>query len=136
VTHSIRVTLCLPGTLLCSLLLTGCESQQDLLDRQQKALTSLRSTVASVSQAWLDGHVSTTYARTALEDAALLLDKQQTKITASPDALADPAIASVSDSEHQLARQIALLRKALNESNADAVRQLKSTVDSQRPELP
>jgi hypothetical protein len=89
-----------------------------------------------VSQAWLDGQVSTTYARTALEAAALLLDKEQTKITASPDALANPAIASVSDSEHELAHQIALLRKALTESNADAVRQLKSTVESRRPELP
>ena len=122
--------------LVCSLSLTACESRQDLLDRQHKALTSLRSTVTSVCQAWLDGNVSTTYARTALEASAVLLDKEHTKITSSPDAVADPAVASVSDAEHQLARQIALLRQALAESNADAVRQLTSTIESEGGGVP
>jgi hypothetical protein len=128
--HRAHVPRCLLGTLVCFLLLTGCESRQDLLDRQHKALTSLRSTVTSVCQAWLDRNVSSTYARTALEAAALLLDKEQTKIAQSADLLADPGVASVSDAEHQLAHQIALLRKALVESNSDAVRQLKSAVES------
>jgi hypothetical protein len=118
--------------LFCFVPLTGCESRQALLDRQHKALTSLQATVTSVCQAWLDGNVSTTYARTALGAAAVLLDKEQTKISKSPDAVADPAVASVSDAEHQLARQIALLRQALAESNGDAVRQLTSTIESGR----
>jgi hypothetical protein len=122
--------------LVCSGLLTGCESRQDLLDRQEKALTSLRSTVVSVCQAWLDGTVSTTYARTALETAAVLLDKELTKITTSVDALAGSAVLSVSDRAHRLAQQITLLRIVLTQSNADAVRQLKVAIDGGADHVP
>lgn len=135
-THRVNGRVCVLWMLVCSGLLTGCETRQDLLDRQHKALTSLRSTVTSVCHAWLDANVSTTYARTALEAAAVLLDKEHTTISKSPDAVADPAVASVSDAEHQLARQIALLRQALAESNADAVRQLTATIESGRPPVP
>jgi hypothetical protein len=121
---------------LCCSAITGCGSTQDLVPQQQKALTSLRSTVTAVCSAWLEGDVSTTYARTALEATAALLEKERTQIAGSPDALADPALTSLSESENQLARQIALLRKALVDSDATAVRQLKSAVSSRQAQLP
>jgi hypothetical protein len=44
--------------LLCSPLMTGCWSIQDLVNEQQKALISLSSTVTAVGNAWLEGNVS------------------------------------------------------------------------------
>ena len=135
-THPARVRLCLLGTLAWSLFLTGCESRQSLLDRQNKVLTSLRSSVTSVCHGWLDGNVSTTYARTALDAVGVLLEKERTTISSSPELLADTDLASVSDAQHRLARQIALLRKALGESDANAIRQLVSAIEAGRSELP
>jgi hypothetical protein len=106
------------------------------VNQQQKALTSLKATVTAVCDGWLDGNLSTTYARTALEATATLLEKEQAKIGGSPDALANPAVASLSESERQLARQIALLRKALADSDATSVRQLMPAAGERQPQLP
>jgi hypothetical protein len=112
--------------------MSGCGSTQDLINQQQKALISLSSTVTAVGKAWLEGNVSTTYSRTALETTARLLEKERAEIAASADALADPAVAAMSESQHQLARQISLLRKALEESDAATVRQLIAAVGLRR----
>ena len=122
--------------LLCAPLMTGCGSNQDLVKQQQKALLSLNSTVTAVGNAWLEGNVSTTYARTALEATAGLLEKERAKMSASADALADPAVAAISESQNQLARQISLLRKALLNSDAATLRQLISAVGSRQSHLP
>ena len=118
------------------MLVTGCGSVQELADQQQKALTSLTATVTAICDGWLEGSLSTTYARTALEAAGTLLEKERAKIGGSPDALANPAVASVSESERQLARQIALLRKALADSDATRVRQLMPVAGERQFPLP
>ncbi|MFL6279977.1 MAG: hypothetical protein ACJ731_07695 [Vicinamibacterales bacterium] len=122
--------------ILFALFATGCGSTQELVNQQQKALTSLEATVAAICDGWLDGNLSTTYARTALEAAGTLLEKERAKIGGSPDALANPALASVSESERQLARQIALLRKALADSDATTVRQLMPVARERQSQLP
>jgi hypothetical protein len=116
--------------------MAGCGSTQELVNQQQKALVSLNSTVVAIGTAWLEGDVSTRYARTALEATATLLEKQRARIGASPDVLVDPRLASVSESHNKLARHIAVLRKALTDSDATAVRQqiaAVGSVSSQRP---
>lgn len=122
--------------LLCVLSLPGCRGTEELVNQQQKALVSLRSTVIAVGNAWLERNVSTTYARTALEATATLLEKERRKVAASPDALVDPRVASVSESQNQLARQMAALRKALADSDAAAVRQQIAAVSSRQGQLP
>jgi hypothetical protein len=121
---------------LCVLLTLGCESRQELVAQQHKALVSLNSTVIAVGNAWLDGKVSTTYARTALETAAALLEKERARIGASPDVLVDPQIVSISESQAQLARQIAMLRKALADSDAAVIRQQIAAARSRQSERP
>ena len=96
----------------------------------------MNSTVTAVGNAWLEGHVSTTYARTALEATAGLLEKERAKIAASADALVDPAVVALSEAQNQLAREISLLRKALEDSDAATVRQLISAVGSRQSHLP
>jgi len=123
-------------TLSLLMLLVACASTNRLVDQQQKALTSLKATVTSVCTAWLDGKVSTTYARTALETAGILLEKERATIGGSPDALTDARIASLTESQNQLARQIALLRKALADSDAAAIRQQIATAGSPPSQVP
>jgi hypothetical protein len=122
--------------ILCAPLVFACASTNRLVDQQQKALTSLKATVTSVCTAWLDGTVSTTYARTALETAGILLEKERATIGGSPDALTDARIASLTESQNQLARQIALLRKALADSDAAAIRQQIATAGSRPRQVP
>ena len=123
-------------TLSLLMLLVACASTNRLVDQQQKALTSLKATVTSVCTAWLDGKVSTTYARTALETAGILLEKERATIGGSPDALTDARIASLTESQNQLARQIALLRKALADSDAAAIRRQIATAGSRPRQVP
>jgi hypothetical protein len=123
-------------TLAWALVAACCGTTEQLVTQQQKALTSLKSTVTTICKSWLDGNVSTTYARTALEAAATLLEKERAKLSASLDALTDPAAASLSDQENQLAQQIASLRKALADSDGAAVRQVMSAVGARQSQLP
>jgi hypothetical protein len=125
-----RRILCL---LLGTAFFTGCGSTQSVITEQQKALTSLTSTVRTVCRAWLDGNVSTTYARTALAASATLLEKKRAKIAGSPDAMSDARIASLGNAEQQLAQRIAVLRKALVDSDANTVRQVAATLDHLQP---
>jgi hypothetical protein len=127
----------LPIVLVLSVLsMVGCRSTQELVNQQQKALVSLNSTVIAVGNAWLEGNVSTTYARTALETTGALLEKERAKIGASPDVLVDPTMTSLSESQNQLARQIAVLRKALADSDAVAVRQQITAIRSRPSQRP
>lgn len=106
------------------------------MTQQQKALVSLNATVIAVGNGWLEGHVSTRYARTALEATAALLEKERATIGARPDVLVDPTVASLSESQNQLARQIAAIRKGLADSDAVAVRQQIEAVGSRARRQP
>jgi hypothetical protein len=122
--------------LLCALWTAACGSTQQLVDQQQKALVSLNSTVIAVSNAWLDGNVSTRYARTALAATAALLEKERAKIGAAPDVLVDLRLVSLSESQTKLARQIAVLRKALADSDTATIRQQIAAIESRQGQLP
>lgn len=112
--------------------LSDCGGQERLKTQQQQALTSLKSTVVAVCDGWLSNNVSTTFARTALDSAATLLEKERTKLQAAPDALADPALDAFSKAQQQLAERIAWIRKALAEGDATAVRLQMLAIGGQR----
>jgi hypothetical protein len=118
--------------LLAIVFLSGCGGQDRLKTQQQQALTSLKSTVVAVCDGWLSNNISTTFARTALESAATLLEKERAKLQASPDALADPALDAFSKAQQQLAERVAWIRKAVAEGDAPAVRQQMLAIGGQR----
>jgi len=133
VTRSGSATIAVTFVMLVSLLsaTVACRSREQILSEQEKALTSLRATTVAVCEAWLSGAVSSTFARTALQVTQDLLQKHHVTLTASsPDALADPAARSVSESENQLAQTLALLWKGINEGDSLGVRRQLSTVAS------
>ncbi len=110
---------------------SGCRSRQEVVSRQQKALTSLRATTLATCEAWLAGAVSTAYARTTLETTRRLVEKQRAALAgSSPDFLADAAVQSVSDAQSELARTLVLLWKAMDGGDAAAVRRHLAAVAS------
>jgi hypothetical protein len=122
--------------ILMGLALNACRSPQQMLIEQQKALISLRATSVALSEAWLAGTASSTYVRTALEATQQLLEKQRVELTASPDVLADPKAAALSEWENQLTRTVALLWKAVGESDPAAVRRHLTTLAVPHADLP
>ena len=110
--------------LICAMPALGaCKSRARLLDEQSQSLQSLQATTKAVSEAWLSGAVSAAYARTALESTEQLLEKQRAALAASPGALADPAAARISQAQEQLARSLAVLWKAVDQTDPAAARQ-------------
>jgi putative membrane protein len=102
--------------------ISGCRSQDDILSQQNKQLASLRETVATLGDAWLAGNISATYTRTALEQTLQLLETQRTELVASPELLADPQGADISQTSDRLSRVAALVWKDVGDGDSDAAR--------------
>jgi hypothetical protein len=104
------------------LLTAACGGAEQLLSDQEKALTSLRATAATIGDSWLMGRVSGQYARTALDRTLQLLEQQRAELAASPDVVAESRGAMLSDAQHQLARSAAALRRAIEVGDSAEVR--------------
>jgi hypothetical protein len=107
-----------------SLLAGGCGTATDL-DKQTTAIESIRSTTVAVADAWLDGKVSTPYARASLERAYELAEDCRSSLTKSPSLAADPRRAALIDQCERLARQIALLTAATASGDRDGIARLR-----------
>jgi putative membrane protein len=102
--------------------MSGCRSQDEILKEQNKQLASLRETVAALGDGWLAGNVSATYTRTALEQTLQLLETERTELVASPQLLADPQGAAISQTADRLSRVAALVWKDVGDGDSDAAR--------------
>jgi hypothetical protein len=130
-------TRCAAIVLLALVVGGACQSRQDLLTDQTKALTSLRAATKSIAEAWLSGDVSATYARVALESTQQLLEKdRQALVSSSPDTLADPAARSLNNAQDQLTEILSNLWTAVDRSDAEAVRHELSALASRTPGAP
>jgi cytochrome c oxidase assembly factor CtaG len=101
---------------------SGCRSADDILRQQSQALTSLRATTAAIGEAWLSGSVSTTYARTALDQTLQLIEIHRSELVASPQLLADPKGAELLQGGDRLSRAIGRIRADVGDGNSEAVR--------------
>lgn len=75
----------------------------------------------AIAGAWLDGQVSGTYARTALERTLRLAEQERTAL-ARPHLLIAERGASLADTADHLARVIAAMMDGVRGADADAVR--------------
>jgi hypothetical protein len=111
----------------------GCSRQDRRLQQHQEALQSLTSTAHAVADAWLAGHVSGTYAETALEQTFLLTEQERTALASTPGALIDPRGARLSDVADQMERLIAQMISGVRTAGGPAVcRHLASLPDDER----
>jgi hypothetical protein len=110
------------------LLTAACGGAEQLLSDQEKALTSLRATAATVGDSWLMGRIPTRYARTALDRTIQLLEQQRAELIAAPEVLADDRGSILSDKLQRLARAIVALRRAIVAGDSAAVHRALSEV--------
>jgi putative membrane protein len=115
---------------------TACQSRQQELAEHTQMIESARATGAAVGRAWLDDAVSRAFARTALARAQQLLEEDRTKLAASPQLLADPQGAGLSQRAERLSRQLALAWKAVDDDDRPAARGRVAQLASPQSEGP
>jgi hypothetical protein len=111
----------------------ACSRQDRRLQQHEEALQSLTSTAHAIADAWLAGHVSGTYAETALEQTFLLTEQERSAVASTPGALIDPRGARLSDVGDQMGRVIAQMISDVRAADGPAVRRhLTSLPDEKR----
>jgi hypothetical protein len=116
-----RVSACLPFVLLVAAVCAGC-SQDRVIDQQQEKLESLAASAETIGRAWLDGSVSSTYARTALERTYQLAEQERSTLARSPQYLANPRGARLSQDGERLARTIASMMEDVRRGDVNSGR--------------
>jgi hypothetical protein len=107
---------------LASLFLGACASPQDIIQQQREKLASLGASTALVARGWLDGHVSGTYAGTALEALLAQVEQQRAVIAQKPRLLVDPQGAALSQQAEQLSRLLAQMQHDVEGGDASSLR--------------
>jgi hypothetical protein len=106
----------------------GCTSQSDALDQHQEKLESLGASSAAITENWLRGAVSGTYAGTALEQIHLLVEQERSALASKPPALADPRGAHLSEAADRLSRLLAIMMQDVEHGDAAALREHASKI--------
>jgi len=112
-----------PGLILIlAIVLAGCAREDEEIRQHRQAFASLGSTMAAIDEAWLDGTISGTFTVTALEQTQQLAEQERAALAASPEMLADPRGAQLSQSAERLSRLLAASIRDVRAADADAVR--------------
>ena len=112
------------ASLACALALcvSSCGRQDAQFQDHQRSFESLGSTTSAITDAWLAGNVSGTYAGTALEQTFLLVEQERTSLAATPQALHDRRGAYLSQAAERLSRVIADLSADVRNADGAAAR--------------
>ena len=98
----------------------GCASPQDTIQQQQEKLQSLAASAQLLTDDYLAGQVSKTYAATAF-DALLLQVEQQRAVVATPALLADARAAALAQQADALSRLLARMQDDVRRGDALAL---------------
>jgi hypothetical protein len=100
----------------------ACARQDARIQQHQEKLESLGSTTAAIGRAWLGGDTSGTFTRIALERTFLLVEQERSALAGSPQALADPRGAHLSQAAERLSRLLAMTINDVVAADAGSVR--------------
>lgn len=117
-------------------LAAGCGGQDRELQKHQEKLQSLGTTAAVIADDWLAGHLSPTFARTALEQTFKLVEQERTGLSADPQPLADPRGAALSQSAERLSRVLATMIQDVENDDSGGMRQHAQQIPIRAPEEP
>jgi hypothetical protein len=110
------------GWLALACALVACTTVEDRVSEHQRRVRSLASTTTVVTDAWLSGRVSGTFAATALSSTLVLVDRERATFGTDVEVLSDPAGGLVSEETEQLARQLSSIIEDVQRGNGTAVR--------------
>jgi hypothetical protein len=106
-----------------SLAVAACGRLDEHLEHHRETFDSLGATTAAVSEAWLAGNVSGTYARTALDKTFRLVEQERAALAGSPQALVDPRGAQLSQAAERFSRLLAAMMHDVRGADVRSVRQ-------------
>jgi hypothetical protein len=116
------------GTLVIVAFGIGCSRQDARLEQHKKNLESFGATTKVVAEAWLSGHISGTYTRTALDQTFYLVEKERSTLASKPAMLEDPRGAALSQDAEQLSRLIATIISDVTSADGQSARQHLTTL--------
>jgi hypothetical protein len=102
--------------------MAGCRQQAEVWRQHEQKFASLAATTTLISQAWLSGEVSATFASTALEQTLLLTEKERNSFASRSQSISDPDGARLSQVGEELSRRIGGLAHDVAASDAAGVR--------------
>ena len=100
----------------------GCTSPSATVRQQRDKLESLAASTRLVARDWIDGQLSQRYTRTAFAALFEQVEQQRSSLAATPQTLADPQGAALSQQAEQLSRLIAEMIRDVERDDAGAVR--------------
>jgi hypothetical protein len=109
-------------------LTAACASTQDTIRQQREKLESLGASTRLLADDWLAGHLAQRYTRTAFDALFLQVEQQRAALATTPEALADPQGAALSQQAEQLSRTIAELEQDLERGDNASLRARASRI--------
>jgi hypothetical protein len=103
-------------------LAAACATQAQQIHAATEKVASLHSTAIGITEAWLKGEVSGTYAETALAETFRLLESSRAQLHSNPSLIANPQGAALSSRIERLAHLIASLIKDVDGSDGASAR--------------
>jgi hypothetical protein len=89
--------------------LSACTSHDGEVQKHAQKIASLRATTLSITEAWLQGHVTGTYAEAALEQTFQLVQQERAALASTPAQLAEPHANALARNSEEMSRVIAAL---------------------------
>jgi hypothetical protein len=111
-----------------AVLSAACTPLDQRLQQHQEKLASLAASAVAIGDAWLAGSTSVTYTSSALEQTFTLTEKERRALASTPDALADPRGAELSQAAERFSRVLANLRHDVRTADTASFRRHLSLV--------
>jgi hypothetical protein len=113
---------CLAIIAAAALFAVACTGQDERLRQHRQKFESLGSTMSAIDEGWLAGDLSGTTTANALEQTLQLVEQERAALAASPESLADPRGAQLSQAAERLSRLLAATIRDVRAADAAAVR--------------
>ena len=121
---------------LAAAITSGCSPTDVQLEHHAQKVASLRATTLSITEAWLKGDVTGTYAEAALDQAFQLLQKERAAVASTPTDLARPSANALSRDAETMSRVVAALTRDIQSGDGANARRHLHDLRAATPQQP